>query len=84
MKTGVTLTMSRSDSICEVKAAYLLGSEHVSEHRKQTPVTDAETHAVLSQHLKFTQLVKPQSYLRIYEFTQAASMPPLTLRRALT
>lgn len=54
--------MSRSNSICEVKAAYLLGSEHVSEHRKQTPVTDAETHAVLSQHLKFTQLVKPQSY----------------------
>lgn len=71
--------MSRSHSICEVKAAYLLGSEHVSERRKQTPVADAETHAVLSQHLKFTQLVKPQSYSRIYEFTQA-----LTLRRALT
>lgn len=37
---------------------YLLGSEHVSEHRKQTSIADGETPAVLSQNLDSTPLIK--------------------------
>lgn len=46
-----------------VTAEYLLGSEHLSKHRKQTSITDAETHAVLCQDLQAAQqLMRDQRY----------------------
>lgn len=45
-----------------VRVGYLLGSEHVSKHRKQTSITDPKTHTVLSQNLESTQQVKNLSH----------------------
>lgn len=46
-------------------AGYLLGSEHVRDHRKQTSIADAETHALLLENLKLKrQLIGASSVLR--------------------
>lgn len=42
---------------------YLSGSKHVSKNRKQTPIADAETHAVLLENLKWKQLIGAHPFL---------------------
>lgn len=73
-------------TVCDhvVKAQYLLGSKHVSKHRKQTSITDAKTHAVLPQNLELTQqVIREQPFLLIHSqrlaVTYAAQCPDVAL-----